>query len=323
MRISVVIPAYNAAAFIADTIASVRKQTLAPHEIVVVDDGSVDGTAAVARALGCRVLVQSNGGVCTARNAGILAAEGDWIALLDHDDIWLPGKLDRQARAAALCPDVMCFATDFVRQRTDGDGTPCLDDSRYAFDRVTTEPVEGTILRCPELGSEVLGIGWFLYPSSMLIRRDTLLAAGMFRPEQRLCEDVDCFLRVLARTQLVLVREPLWCWREHSGNTSRDSTGIAEGWMRLGQYVRSEPRAYPPGTLERLQPILQTMRRELVAEYTTRGDFRSARRVSRTPVGGRRTPTDTALAVVVEFPPPLWAMLRRARNVFRALSLSS
>jgi glycosyltransferase involved in cell wall biosynthesis len=323
MRISVVIPAYNAANFIADTIASVRAQTLAPLEIVVVDDGSVDGTAAVARSLGCRVIVQPNGGVCAARNAGILAAEGDWIALLDHDDTWLPRKLERQARAAELCPDVTCFATDFVRQRADGDDAPCLDDPKYAFDLVTTAPVEGTIVRCPQFDEQVLSAGWFLYPSSMLIRRDTLLAAGMFRPEQRLCEDVDCFLRVFRKTELVLVREPLWRWREHSGNSSRDVTGIAEGWLRLGQYVRVEPTAYPPGTLERIQPILQTMRRELVAEYTTRGDFRSARRVSRTPVGGRRTPTDAALAVVVEFPPPLWAMLRRARNVFRALSLSS
>jgi glycosyltransferase involved in cell wall biosynthesis len=324
MRISVVIPAYNAAQFIARTIASVHAQTLTPLEIIVVDDGSADGTAAVAEALGCRVMVQRNAGVCAARNVGILAARGDWIALLDHDDIWLPEKLERQARAVELCPDVACIATDFVRQRP-GDliGVSCLDDPQYGFDSVTVVPVEGTILRCPQLGQQVLGAGWFLFPSAMLIRRDVLISAGMFRPEQRLCEDVDCFLRLLKKTQLVLVREPLWLWQEHSTNTSRDAAGIGEGWLRLGEYVRSEPEAYPSGTSERLQPILQTMRRDLMTQYTTRGDFRNARRVSRTPVGGRRTPTDAALAVVVEFPPPLWAMLRRARSVFRSFSLTS
>lgn len=324
MQISVVIPAFNAARFIAETIRSAQAQTYAPLEVIVVDDGSADDTAEVAARLGCVVIRQPNGGVCAARNAGIVAARGDWIALLDHDDLWEPRKLERQVTAAALCPDVTCFATDFVRQRAMGpDSLSCLDEPKYGFDSLSIERVEGSILRLPDAGAQILSVGWFLFPSAMLIRRDVLMAAGMFRPQQRLCEDVDCFLRILRRTPLVLVREPLWQWREHAGNTSRDTAGIAEGWLRLGAFVKSEPDAYPRGTFERLQPTLRAMRRDLVAEYTARGDFRNARRISRTAVGGRLTPTDAALAVVVEFPPSLWAMLRRARSVFRAFSLSS
>lgn len=324
MRISVVIPAYNAAAFITETINSARAQTLAPLEIIVVDDGSVDDTAAVAEALGCRVIRQANGGVCVARNVGILAATGDWIALLDHDDLWAPRKLERQADALAARPDVTCVATDFVRQRPgEVDQLSCLQEPRYEFERMTIEVVDGTIVLCPKAGEEILEPGWFLFPSSVLVRRDTIIAAGLFRPEQRLCEDVDCFLRVLRRTALLIVREPLWRWREHATNASRNAAGIAEGWLRLGGYVREEVESYPVGTLARLKPRLRTMRRELVAEYTARGDFRSARRVSRTVLGGRLTPTDAALAVVVEFPPSLWAMLRRARGVFKAFSMSS
>jgi glycosyltransferase involved in cell wall biosynthesis len=324
MQISVVIPAFNAARFITETILSARAQTLAPMEIVVVDDGSSDDTAAVAESQGCRVIRQPNGGVCAARNAGILAARGEWIALLDHDDVWEPRKLKRQADALAAHPGVACVATDFVRQRPgDVDQVSCLDEPSYAFHRMTTEQVEGTIVLCPRAGEEILDPGWFLFPSSVLVRRDTIIAAGLFRPEQRLCEDVDCFLRVLHRTPLLIVREPLWRWREHASNASRNTAGIAEGWLRLGAYVRLAPDAYPSGTLARLEPRLRVMRRELVAEYTARGDFRNARRVSRMTLGGRLTPTDAALAVVVEFPPTLWAMLRRARGVFRALSMSS
>jgi glycosyltransferase involved in cell wall biosynthesis len=324
MRISVVIPAFNAARFIAATIASAKSQTLSPLEIIVVDDGSVDNTAEVAASLGCVVIRQENGGVCAARNAGIQAARGDWIALLDHDDLWEPHKLARQAAAAALCPDVAFLATDFVRQRSgEPDGISCLDEPKYGFDTLTVERVEGAILLLPLAGVEILSAGWFLFPSSILVRRDVLIEAGMFRPQQRLCEDVDCFLRILLRTPLVLVREPLWRWREHASNASRDTAGIAEGWLRLGQYVRTDPEAYPPGTFEQLRPTLRAMRRDLVAAYTARGDFRNARRISRTAVGGRLTPTDAALAVVVEFPPSLWAMLRRARSVFRAFSFSS
>ena len=324
MRISVVIPAYNAAGFITETIVSAHAQTYSPLEVIVVDDGSADGTAQVATSLGCRVIRQPNGGVCAARNAGILAANGNWIALLDHDDIWLPTKLERQVDAAIRCPDVALIATDFLRMRDDiTESVSCLSTPRYNFDLLTVTDVGNRVLRCDRAAEEILTPGWFLFPSSVLIRRDVLLAAGLFRPAQRLCEDVDCFLRVLRLSALVVVREPLWRWREHATNSSRDGTGILEGWLRLGQYVRTEPDVYAAGTLERLQPMLRTIRRDLVAEYTMRGDFRNARRVSRTAFGGRLTPTDAALAVVVEFPPPLWAMLRRARSVFRSFSMTS
>ena len=321
ISISVVIPAFNAAGFIAETIASAFAQTYAPLEVIVVDDGSADDTARLAASLGCRVIRQANGGVCAARNAGILASSGSWIALLDHDDIWLPTKLERQVAAAAKCPDITLFATDFHRMHDNIAGAvSCLNSPVYAFERLTVTDIGDGVLRCDRAAEEILLPGWFLFPSSVLVRRDVLLAAGLFRPPQRLCEDVDCFLRVLRLTALAIVREPLWRWREHASNNSRDFTGIAEGWLRLGQYVRTEPEVYPPGAFERLQPILRTMRRDLVAEYTTRGDFRNARRISRTAIGGRLTPTDAALAVVVEFPPPLWAMLRRARSVLRSFS---
>lgn len=324
MQISVVIPAFNAASFIAETIRRAWAQTYAPLEVIVVDDGSVDATAAVAASLGCVVIQQTNGGVCAARNAGIVAARGDWIALLDHDDLWEPNKLERQAAAAALCPEESCFATDFVRLHVGG-GTsrPCLSERKYSLEMLTIEEVSDFVVRLPTAGTEILQVGWFLLPSSMLVRRDVLMAAGMFRTEQRLCEDVDCFLRVLRRTSLVLVREPLWQWREHAANSSRNAAGIAEGWLRLGRFVQREPAAYPPGTFERLTPTIRMMRRELVAEFAARGDFRNARRISRTSIGGRLTPIDAALAVVVEFPPSLWALLRRARSVFRASSFSS
>lgn len=321
MKISVVIPAYNAEAFIGDTIRSALAQTVAPLEIIVVDDGSSDHTAEVAESLGCHVIRQSNGGVCVARNSGIRAARGDWIALLDHDDLWLPQKLERQIAASIACPDVLCFATDFHRMR---DGEPlspsCLATPAYGFDRMTRREVQPGITRCPRAGIEILRPGWFLFPSSMLIRRDVLLEVGMFRPEQRLCEDVDCFLRVLRRTELVVLRQPLWWWREHSGNTSQNTTGIAEGWLRLARYVHEAPDAYPAGISTQLRAILRNMRRELVAEYTSRRDFPSARRVSRTPIGGLPTPTDAVLAVVVELPPPVWNVLRRARSAIRAFS---
>src|ERR1700721_4618512 len=101
MKISVVIPAYNAAAFLPRSIASVRAQTLQPVEVIVVDDGSTDDTKAVAAGLGGRVITRTNSGPSAAKNTGIRMASGDWIALLDADDRWSPEKLERQANRAS------------------------------------------------------------------------------------------------------------------------------------------------------------------------------------------------------------------------------
>lgn len=98
-RITAVIPAYNSAAFVHRAIESVLNQTLQPCNIVVVDDGSADNTAEVVAAYAPRVTLvrQPNGGPGAARNHGARIGKGDWIALLDADDAWLPNKLERQA----------------------------------------------------------------------------------------------------------------------------------------------------------------------------------------------------------------------------------
>ena len=98
--ISVVIPAYNAAAFVSKAIESALAQTLRPLEIIVVDDGSTDDTAAVASHYPVRVIRRPNGGPGTARNYAAARASGEWLAFLDADDLWLPEKLAKQANFA-------------------------------------------------------------------------------------------------------------------------------------------------------------------------------------------------------------------------------
>jgi glycosyltransferase involved in cell wall biosynthesis len=111
MNVSVVIPAYNGERFVVDAVNAALAQTLPPHEIVVVNDGSRDGTLEVLRGFGDRIRVidQPNGGVQAARNRGIAAATGNWIALCDQDDLWSPAYLERAAALVAAAPHV-----DFV-----------------------------------------------------------------------------------------------------------------------------------------------------------------------------------------------------------------
>jgi glycosyltransferase involved in cell wall biosynthesis len=92
--VAVVIPAYNAGQFIGEALDSVSAQTARPSEVIVVDDGSTDRTAAVARSRGVTLLTQPNRGVAAARNLAIRATGQHWIAFLDADDVWEPGKLE-------------------------------------------------------------------------------------------------------------------------------------------------------------------------------------------------------------------------------------
>ena len=123
VRISVVIPAYNAARFLPRCLASVFAQTLKPDEVIVVDDGSTDDTAALAAALGARVISRPNGGLSAARNTGIQNASSEWIALLDADDLWAPEKLERQV--ACIRPETVLVYTGI--RFFDDHGSRCGD----------------------------------------------------------------------------------------------------------------------------------------------------------------------------------------------------
>ncbi|WP_164738134.1 glycosyltransferase family 2 protein [Frigidibacter oleivorans] len=114
-RVSVILPVYNRAASLAPALDSVLAQTVPPHEVIVVDDGSTDGImAALAPYAGrIRLIRQANAGVAAARNTGLAAATGDWIAFQDSDDLWTPGHLAAVARDLAAAPaDVVCHLGD-------------------------------------------------------------------------------------------------------------------------------------------------------------------------------------------------------------------
>jgi glycosyltransferase involved in cell wall biosynthesis len=97
--VSAVIAAYNAEAFIAETIESVRAQTLPVAEILVVDDGSTDSTAEIARGMGARVISQENRGLAATRNRCVREASQPWIAFIDSDDLWEPQKIERRRQS--------------------------------------------------------------------------------------------------------------------------------------------------------------------------------------------------------------------------------
>jgi glycosyltransferase involved in cell wall biosynthesis len=175
-------------------LASVVGQTCAVDETVVVDDGSTDGTAAAIRAAfpQVNVIEQPNRGVSAARNRGIAATSGEWIAFLDSDDAWQPRKVERQLATLAAQPDARLCHTDEIWIR----------NGRRVNPRRRHAKSGGWIYRnCLEL--------CVVSPSAAMVRRDAFADVGLFDEALPVCEDYDLWLRLCSREPVAYVNEPL------------------------------------------------------------------------------------------------------------------
>ena len=244
-KVSVIIPAYNGERFIRAAIESVRGQTLPISEIIVVNDGSRDRTADIARELGVTLIQQPNKGVCAARNAGINIAANDWVAFIDQDDLWEPQKIECQWNVIQRYPDVAvvsCHMSWFADESICGRSPEIAADGGYGKEN------DGCIAYFHRVQHELPFNRMIDYTSSVLIRRDVLLAVGMFNEDLRQNEDLECFLRLIARSPLAIVRRSLVWHRVHDRNTSLcDPEGAAVAYDKILNWLRSHPETYPPG----------------------------------------------------------------------------
>jgi glycosyltransferase involved in cell wall biosynthesis len=226
MSISVVIPAYNGSRFIAETLESVFAQTLQPDEVLVIDDGSTDDTVAIVESFAPRVRVfrRSNQRQSAARNFGVQQATSEWIAFIDHDDLWVPNKLERQMEELARHPEADLCYTGHALLMQKGDTA--------TLGRVTYAPPARDIRKS-------LYENWTFLPSSILIRRSTLLMVNGFNT--KICngnEDYELWLRLLhAGAKFAACREPLLQYRKHEGNASKN---LEWAWFNecIGIYKR-------------------------------------------------------------------------------------
>ncbi len=197
MKVSVVIPVYNARDVIGETIESVLAQTWTDREIVVVDDGSSDGSGDIVRSFGERVryVRQENGGVARARNRGIAESTGEYVALLDHDDLWHPTKLDKQVAVLDRRPEVGMVVTDVAH--LDREGKPM--------------GVIGAGYNPSETFARLFVRGFVPTPSAAMIRRSVLETVGGFdeRFHSAGLDDHELWTRIAARYEIANIAEPL------------------------------------------------------------------------------------------------------------------
>jgi glycosyltransferase involved in cell wall biosynthesis len=191
---SVIIPVYNRSGPVRAAVASVLEQTFADYECIIIDDGSTDGVAALEREFSGKVkyLRQEHRGVSAARNAGVKASSGPWIAFLDSDDRWLPGKLARQAAYIRDHPGVMIHQTDeqWIRK-----GRPVNPGLRHLKreGRIFIDSLELCLIS----------------PSAAVLSRECFDRYGPFDEDLPACEDYDLWLRITKDEWAGLIPERL------------------------------------------------------------------------------------------------------------------
>ena len=218
MRVSAVIPCYNYGKYLARAIDSILAQTHPVSEIIVVDDGSSDNTREVATSFADRVryIFQENHGRASARNTGIRAATGDWIALLDADDRWLPDKIELQFQALASRPDAVLVYTSVWCEDPDGSGFvfPATDPRRLWPALRYANCITGSA-------------------SAALIRRDVLIAEGGFNETLRECEDWDCWVRLARKYPFAAVSAPVTALMIWPGSASYNNDRMLANTQKL------------------------------------------------------------------------------------------
>lgn len=195
--VAVIIPSYNRAALLERAVQSVMSQTFRDFELVVVDDGSTDGTAELPLFKNSdprlRYLrLPQNKGVSAARNAGVKATSAPWIAFLDSDDEWLPEKLEKQVRWTIEHPDMHIVQTREIWIRRNRRVNPPKTHEKFEGDLFAA-----CLERC------------MITPSSVLLRRTLFNRTGGFNESFQACEDYDLWLRITCRCPVGLVDEYL------------------------------------------------------------------------------------------------------------------
>ncbi len=268
--VSIVIPAYNVAPYIGETLASVFTQTFVGYEVVVVNDGSPD-TAELERALApfrerIVYLTQENRGAAVARNRGIEAARGEFVAFLDADDLWLPNYLAEQLEFLRshdydlVYADALLFGDSPLAGRT----------------FMETAPSNGEVTFKSLISGECNVI-----TSGVVARRQLIVEAGLFDEQLRNAQDFDLWLRLVRRgARASYQRKVLLRYRFHENSLSGDTLNRINRELRvLGKFesltdLTTDERAVVAETTRRLRAELELERGKL---ELSRGNFAEAR----------------------------------------------
>ena len=271
--VSVVIPSYNSAHHITETLESVFNQTYQPREIIVVDDGSTDDTRSVLEKYRDRIIYvyQKNAGEPAARNTGIRRASGDFIAFLDADDLWLPNKLELQMDYFEKRPEVALVYTDMKQ----------FDENGITHESIKEwlkmSPPSGYIF--PQLFAETLfGSG------TVVFRKSSVEKVGFFDETFFVGSDYEMWLRMARHFKFGYVDEPLMMYRHHASMATRGlGRSLQNGVPWEGKVINKILALYPEAEKELGRSAVRRRRARpyfyLGVGFLERGEHAEARKL--------------------------------------------
>ncbi len=255
--VDVIIPAYNSGRFLREAIDSALAQDGIALRVIVIDDGSTDNTAELARSFGPRVTVlsQENRGCANARNSGMAVSTAPYIAFLDADDVWRPGKLARQIAVLSKHPSVGLVFTDMTTIQGgqgvfEGNGGVIEDGYLSAtkpYSSLTHERLGDNAFLLPPSIAQVITRENFISPSTVMLRRKVIQEVGGFDESFQVCEDAECWLRILRSWRAAAIEDRLVLSRYWGGNLSLQAKKMTLGRLQLGEKVLAHPELFPAG----------------------------------------------------------------------------
>ena len=228
-RVSVVIPTYNYARYVPEAIDSVLAQSFEELEVIVVDDGSTDQTAEILRAFGGQLhdIRQEHRGLSAARNTGIRAARGQYVAFLDSDDLWLPDKVSLQVARLDAKPEVGLVYGETLFFDDSSPATLTLHShfAPHPSGRILSWLVRGNVIPSP----------------TPMVRRELFERVGLFDEMLSACEDWDMWIRIARVCEIAYVHRVLAKKRQHQENMSLDSERLMTNGLRVLEKAFSAP----------------------------------------------------------------------------------
>jgi glycosyltransferase involved in cell wall biosynthesis len=266
--VSVAIPVYNGQALVAQSLRSVLAQTHRNLEIIVVDDGSTDGTWDVLQSFGpsIRAIRQSNGGLAAARSTGVQAAQGEFIALMDHDDLCAPERIAAQVKFMREQPQLVLCSSDFSAFNANG---PVSASHIATYYSRCSAAEGGVIARYPRRGSLEIGgcmndppdgplqvptcfgpvydeiaLGNFVHPPTVMFRRSVLKEAGGFEQGAGTMCDWDWLVRVAREGEFGFIERPLLQYRLSASQMSANKNAKINSVLVAKRICERDPQLF-------------------------------------------------------------------------------
>ena len=245
--VSVVIPAYNAERYIGEAIESVKSQSVAIDEIIVVDNNCADDTVKISKDLGATIVREKKQGIAAARNRALRSISNPWIAFLDSDDVWAEKKIELQWNALQRFPEariVTCdsgwiFEPDKTRKQV-----PIL--AKPDFDEYEGTIIGKTYSYTPRFSGRLCE-WFFLNSSTIAMHREVFDTVGFYDESLRFAGDMELYGRALAKFGITTVKKNLAYIRRHKNNRTADLSEFTRHKLEVAERFANDPDLYPKG----------------------------------------------------------------------------